>query len=108
MRVVAMIGEPASGKTTLMERFIGSMGDGRKFKYKKLRGIDFSSSKIIVLGEYFTGTFAGTDRLSMAVQPDVESFIRKAKRKYPEYTIVFEGDRLGNGQAQKSRQNRHK
>jgi hypothetical protein len=47
---------------------------------------------LYVLGKYEDGeTFAGTDRLSMAVQPIAQCFVTETKSN-----ILFEGDRIFN------------
>jgi hypothetical protein len=47
---------------------------------------------LYILGKYDDGeTFAGTDRLSMAVQPVAQEFVRETTSN-----ILFEGDRIFN------------
>jgi dephospho-CoA kinase len=94
--IIAIGGEPASGKTTLVKSVLRNLGQGRKFKFKKLRGIYYNSKRTFVLGVYDESLFSGTDKLSMAVQPDVEEFVKSTMRKDRSYKIMFEGDRLFN------------
>jgi adenylate kinase len=89
-KLIVIGGLPATGKTTLMRKFL----EGRtlhQMKYKKL--LDFmydSAANLAILGKYEDGeVFAGTDRLSMAVQPEAVEFIQD----YPQ-NILLEGDRL--------------
>ena len=92
--IVAIGGEPAVGKTTLMRKFFTSYTPWKQFKYKKLYGHFNEELHLVILGVYSAGEiFSGTDKLSMAVQPDFEEFIDKNK---PNYNILFEGDRLFN------------
>lgn len=96
MKIVALIGEPASGKTTLAREVIAKLGPGTPFKTNLLRGTRHGKN-VFVFGEYSDETFSGTDRLSMAVQPDAERFIwNNAKTGNAATRIFFEGDRLGN------------
>lgn len=101
MRVVAIGGEPATGKTTLVRSVIEKLGSCRPFSSKgektTIRGLQFSTAKVMILGIYELGeTFAGTDRFSMAVMPDAIRFFRflSESKDYEGWTILFEGDRL--------------
>lgn len=107
LKIIAMGGVPASGKTTLVKRLL------LKFRHEpfpknmetvesfgKLKFHSFPRSRIAVLGLYDGGgeVFGGTDRLSMAVQPDAAKFLEyQTRRPTKEYDlIIFEGDRLFN------------
>jgi hypothetical protein len=93
--VVAIGGEPATGKTLLMLKLIEKLSaetEGFTFTFKKLRGTSFGN--VHVFGIYNGQTFQGTDRLSMAVQPDAIEFIGHLPSTD---RVVFEGDRLFNG-----------
>lgn len=104
MRVIAIGGEPATGKSTLMRQLLPELGKGfATFTYQgktKIRGTVHREAKVVVLGLYGGGeTFEGTDKFSMACQPDVCSFFRMAKQMdsgYHDHVVVFEGDRLFN------------
>lgn len=105
IKLIAIGGEPGSGKTTLMRAII-----------KQLRGLAFCMvfDKLLVYNEYprldlaLIGdysdpaqTFAGTDRLSMAVQPKFLEYLRlenlrAAHDSTYHRTVLFEGDRLFN------------
>ena len=91
--IIAVGGEPATGKTTLMWRIIDSATDWQKIEPKKtLSAIRSESLNLTILGKYDRSEqFAGTDRLSMSVQPAATEFIKEAKGN-----ILFEGDRLFN------------
>ena len=92
--IVALGGIPAVGKTTLVKQFFYKYKSWKEFKYKKLYGHYNQEINLIILGKYSDNQlFSGTDKLSMAVQPDFEEFIDKEK---PPYNILFEGDRLFN------------
>ena len=91
MKLVGVIGEPATGKTTIMRQVLDSLGARyTRFKFGLLRGRKYPND-LFVLGVYDGTTFAGTDRLSMAVQPFAQRFLSRI----PQQAIVlFEGDRL--------------
>lgn len=99
--VIGIGGEPASGKSTLVLETLRALGwpDGfRKKKAGTLRWQESDELKLIVLGEYggSAGTFGGTDRLSMAVQPDAEKVLASwaSGGTKDGWAVLFEGDRL--------------
>ena len=88
MKCVAIGGVPATGKTTLMKNIINILQPKKKFKYGLLRG--YIQKDISILGVYKANdVFAGTDKLSMAVQKDYQKYIDKIMMN-----TIFEGDRL--------------
>jgi hypothetical protein len=96
VKVIAMGGEPATGKTTLMFKLISMADDWQIVKPEKLLDAMYSAKlNLYILGKYETGdnVFQGTDRLSMAVQPDAMAFFESIK----DANVIFEGDRLFNG-----------
>jgi hypothetical protein len=92
MRVIALIGEPATGKTSIMRVVLDRLGDKFSlFKFGLLRGRIYPD-ECYVLGIYRDGEqFAGTDMLSMAVQPFAVKFLKAIP---PRSIVLFEGDRL--------------
>ncbi len=96
VKVIAMGGEPATGKTTLMFKLISMADDWQVVKPQKLLDAMYSEKlNLYILGKYETGdnVFQGTDRLSMAVQPDAVAFFESLENA----NVIFEGDRLFNG-----------
>jgi broad-specificity NMP kinase len=91
MKVIAIGGEPGSGKSTLMKRLIQHYSVEPKYNEVKLVPY-LQKNNIYILGKYEEGeVFSGTDRMSMAVQPEAVKFCAAL----PENSIVlFEGDRL--------------
>ena len=87
--IICLIGEPATGKTTLMKSIMTMIGP---LKFETNPFAHYHNKRFIVLGKYDTGTFQGTDKLSMSVQPVATDFVKASKDKI----ILFEGDRLGN------------
>lgn len=95
IRLIALGGEPATGKTSLMRAFLGARASWKPFQYGLLRGS--RAGNVFVLGLYDPSeTFAGTDRLSMAVQPHAVKFLAALKAENFGAVVVFEGDRLFN------------
>ncbi len=98
IQMIAVGGEPATGKTTLMKYVMTAFGEGKPFKFGKLRAIQFDDAKVFVFGIYDDGVFSGTDRLSMAVITDAKNFVEAVSKdpKWFGWTILHEGDRLFN------------
>tara|TARA_R100000329_G_scaffold35345_2_gene33220 strand:+ start:5084 stop:5599 length:516 start_codon:yes stop_codon:yes gene_type:complete len=88
--IIALGGEPATGKTTILKKIIKSYLPFKSFKYGLVRGI--MNDKLNVVGIYDNSLFSGTDKLSMAVQPHFLKFAEKRSNE----VILFEGDRLFN------------
>jgi hypothetical protein len=104
VKVIAMGGEPATGKTTLMFKLISMADDWQTVKPEKLLDAMYSKKlNLYILGKYVNdgNVFQGTDRLSMAVQPDAEKFFSNLayESSADDHTVnvIFEGDRLFNG-----------
>jgi len=91
MKIIAIGGEPAVGKTTLINDFFLKIDWWEEFKFKKVYGHYNKKINTIIVGKYGTNTiFAGTDKLSMSVHPDFKQFVNLNKK----FNILFEGDRL--------------
>jgi hypothetical protein len=104
VKVIAMGGEPATGKTTLMFKLISMADDWQIIKPQKLLDAMYSKKlNLYILGKYVNdgNVFQGTDRLSMAVQPDAEKFFSaleyESNANDHSVNVIFEGDRLFNG-----------
>lgn len=99
MIILAIGGEPATGKSTLVQHIMKNFSNGQFHKAGALTYTHYPLSDIIVLGYYEIGNpFGGTDRLPMNVQPQAEIFIRSINNEMFKNTLViFEGDRLFNG-----------
>lgn len=94
LKTVCLIGVPGSGKTTLFRSVLSYFPSRAYFASGLLKGECWheNNKPFYVFGTYQGTVFDGTDRLSMAVQPDAEKFMRSASGS----VILFEGDRLGN------------
>jgi len=91
MKVIAIGGEPGCGKTTLMKRIIEDIKPEPKYNEFKLVPY-LQKDNIYILGKYEDGeVFSGTDRMSMAVQPEAIKFLAYLTKNS---ILLFEGDRL--------------
>lgn len=102
-RIIAIGGEPATGKSSIMLGLMSMIGlqGFTEFNFGGLlRGHYHMERRVLVLGVYEAGsTFSGTDRLSMAVMPVARGFLERLGKDpefFPGWTILFEGDRLFN------------
>ena len=91
-KIIAVGGSPGTGKTTLFRKFMESHTWEKVEPKKMLPAMYCKDLDLYVLGKYEEGeTFAGTDRLSMAVQPIAQEFVTECTSN-----ILFEGDRIFN------------
>lgn len=91
-KLVAVGGQPGTGKTTLFRKFMENHTWEKVEPKKMLPALYCKELDLYILGKYEDGeTFAGTDRLSMAVQPIASEFVRETTSN-----ILFEGDRIFN------------
>lgn len=89
-KVIAVIGEPGTGKTTLFREFMKGYAWENVEPVKLVSSMYSKELGLYVLGKYEEGeVFAGTDRLSMAVAPAAVEFVENSNDN-----ILFEGDRL--------------
>lgn len=91
-KIIAVGGQPGTGKTTLFRKY---MEDKQWISTEPAKLVSASYNverDLYILGKYEEGeTFAGTDRLSMAVQPPLQEWIASHN-----CNILFEGDRVFN------------
>lgn len=91
-KIIAVAGQPGTGKTSLFREFMKNHEWEKVEPKKMLPALYCKELDLYVLGKYEDGElFAGTDRLSMAVQPIAQCFINETTSN-----ILFEGDRLTN------------
>jgi broad-specificity NMP kinase len=91
-KIIAVGGVPGTGKTTLFRKFMEGMEWEKMEPLKMLPMLYNKEHNLYILGKYEDGeTFAGTDRLSMAVQPIAQEFVKTCTGN-----ILFEGDRIFN------------
>jgi broad-specificity NMP kinase len=91
-KLIAVGGQPGTGKTTLFRKFMEGK-DWIDVAPVKLVNASYNLERdLYILGKYEEGqVFAGTDRLSMAVQPPLQDWIASHN-----CNILFEGDRIFN------------
>jgi dephospho-CoA kinase len=96
MKIIAIGGEPGAGKSTLMKIFLETFKMEPAFDKFKLVPYHKSPDKeYYILGKYEQGeVFSGTDRMSMAVQPEAIKFLASLPK---DAIVLFEGDRLFTG-----------
>lgn len=91
-KIIALGGRPGCGKTTIMRAILSRYHSD---KIEPARGLPchyIPALNTAVLGVYdTTELFAGTDKLSMSIQPAAEKYARDAS-----CNLLFEGDRLYN------------
>jgi broad-specificity NMP kinase len=91
-KLIAVGGSPGTGKTTLFRKYM----EGKTFQpiepAKLVSAMYNPERDLYILGKYEEGeVFAGTDRLSMAVQPAMQEWIASHN-----CNVLFEGDRIFN------------
>ena len=98
MRVIAIGGVPACGKSTLVRHLIAQTTLGPKERFAEgVFGHRLPDWNAVVIGTYDDDEemFPGTDKLSMAAQEHCETFLKELIKQNVE-TVFFEGDRLFN------------
>ncbi len=91
MKVIAIGGEPGAGKSTLMKEILTKFVWSKVYDNVKLVPY-LQYGKYYILGKYDEGeTFSGTDRMSMAVQPEAIKFLANLDK---DAVVLYEGDRL--------------
>lgn len=91
-KLIAVGGSPGTGKTTLFRKYMEGK-DFQPVEPAKLVSANYNTERdLYILGKYEEGeVFAGTDRLSMAVQPAMQEWIKSHN-----CNVLFEGDRIFN------------
>lgn len=89
-----LVGEPCTGKSTLMRAFMAE-GD---FMFVRSKGFARHADgwqRVVVFGDYDTPSqFPGTDRLAMGVKPIAMEYAHDYGHKG--WHVMWEGQRLGN------------
>lgn len=90
-KCIAIGGIPGTGKSTLMKKYMLN----KNLEFKELRKLvsGHVNENLVILGDYsnLEHVFPGSDRFSMAVQPEAETFFLENNKN-----VVFEGDRIFN------------
>lgn len=91
-KLIAVGGSPGTGKTTLFRKYMQDKTWVETEPAKLVSAMYNVDRDLYILGKYQEGeTFAGTDRLSMACQPNIQEWIASHN-----CNILFEGDRIFN------------
>jgi len=102
---VLLAGYPAAGKSTTTRAVLGQLHECPTFfKAGLVSGFQYTVARVIVLGDYDASlTFPGTDKLSMAVQPDFNAMLDRWRDDSDHHgqVLLFEGDRLCNSSSLK-------
>lgn len=97
-RLLLVMGMPGVGKTTVMRAFVHRLAPPvSAFRFRTVTGQFYPTHRVLVLGDYAPGVFAGTDRWSMGVQQDVPGFwqtLRSLTTQLGEVTVIGEGSRI--------------
>lgn len=104
LRIVGIGGEPATGKSTLVNSIFEGIEKTPMQRIRLLRyhEVPWEQRTVYVMGDYsgqieFEGHFfGGTDKLSMAVLPEFLSVLRvwAMEKRMEDAILLFEGDRL--------------
>ena len=91
-KIIAVGGSPGTGKTTLFRKYMENKTFQPVEPAKLISAMYNTERDLYILGKYEEGeVFAGTDRLSMAVQPAMQEWIASHN-----CNVLFEGDRIFN------------
>lgn len=100
-KVIAIGGSPGTGKSTLMKKIMFEIEDKWQHHYQSPLYVFYNDVKLVpyhkignvyILGYYPEGeVFGGTDKMSMAVQPEAIKFVDSLPS---DSIILYEGDRL--------------
>ena len=90
-KLIAIGGLPATGKSTIMKKFMSSLEWEKQEPRKLVVTMYNKEHDLHVVGDYSDPNekFPGLDRLSMAVQPEAVRWLQETRSN-----ILFEGDRL--------------
>ena len=103
MTIIALIGSPAVGKSSIIKALFGKEYVDKPpnliepkplFKCTEYNDYLYNGNRVLLLGQYSEGEFSGTDSWSYSVlaKGSFESFIEEQSKNYDK--IIFEGDRL--------------
>jgi len=99
MQICYTIGVPGCGKTTRMRELLAEYRKVEADEWVKEGLVTyhlFAKQKIIILGKYDDGVFAGTDTWSKGVGPKWRQWLVDNAEKYQDYGVLGEGERLSN------------
>lgn len=96
MKVIGFVGQPCSGKSTLMRQLMSEIGDEWELVQEGLLRFHFNAQKnVMVMGIYDDRVFSGTDLLAKNVGPKFREWI-SAFDEQDTVIILWEGERFSN------------
>ena len=99
MRITYYIGVPGTGKTTLMRSILAEYSKVEESEFVKEGYVTyhkFPKQKVIILGRYDEGTFAGTDTWAKTAGPKFRQWVLDNAERYADWGVYGEGERLSN------------
>ena len=99
MQLTHYLGLPGTGKTTKMRELLAEFRKVEQDEWVKEGLVTyhiFAKHKIIILGKYDDGVFAGTDTWSKGVGPKWRQWLVDNAEKFADYGVLGEGERLSN------------
>ena len=98
MKIVGLIGEPASGKSTVFRKLIAGLGGYSIQKQGLVTYTLYHDDKVIIAGIYDEQVFSGTDRLSKGCGPVYREWIAQKNENsdWDDWTFYWEGERFSN------------
>jgi hypothetical protein len=99
MKIIGLIGEPASGKSTVMKNLLAGLGRSEIVKEGLVVFETYPDDKVMIAGKYEEGvTFCGTDTLSKGCGPKYREWIaqKNSDPEWDDWTFYFEGERFSN------------
>lgn len=98
MKIIGLIGEPASGKSTVFRKLLAGLGVGTVKKEGLVTYTEYPTDKVIIAGIYDDAVFSGTDRLSKGCGPKYREWLtaKCVDDTYSDWTFYWEGERFSN------------
>ena len=99
MQITHYLGEPGTGKTTLMRAKLTEFRKVEQDEWVKDGYITyhkFPKQKVLILGRYDEGTFSGTDTWAKTAPPKFRQWVLDNAEIFADWKIYSEGERLSN------------
>jgi hypothetical protein len=99
MKITYFIGQPGTGKTTKMRGILAQLRQKEEDEFVKEGYVTyhrFAKQKVLVLGRYDEGVFAGTDTWAKTAGPRFRQWILENQERLVDWEVYGEGERLSN------------
>jgi hypothetical protein len=99
MQITHYLGEPGTGKTTLMRAKLTEFRKVEQDEWVKDGYITyhkFPKQKVLILGRYDEGTFSGTDTWAKTAPPKFRQWLLDNAEIFLDWKVYSEGERLSN------------